>query len=224
MVRGRSRFRLPPAAPFYFNALAYFSRRFRGCSLCATAHGGTLLRDLDHIVLRYHLTAAIADRFWSKVDKSGGPDACWPWTASCRGNGYGRFKIEPRVSVATNRLAWALHNQKDPGPMLVCHSCDNPPCCNPGHLWLGTVRDNNADKIEKGRGRTGPQDGEQNGAAKLSALQVETIKAMIRAGKNNKEIAKPFGVTHQLISRIRRGKAWGDQPMQERYAHLKKRA
>jgi hypothetical protein len=103
----------------------------------------------------------------------------------------------------------------------VCHRCDNPPCCNPDHLWLGTNADNVADKMAKGRQPVQDQRGERNTAAKLTAADVEKIRGMIRAGMTNIAIAARFGVTHQLISRIRRGKAWGEPPMQEPYASLR---
>lgn len=180
------------------------------------------MRSSNHTVLKYHLTEAVAARFWAKVDKSAGPDACWPWTASLHGHGYGRFKLESYVQVGSNRMAYALHHKADPGPLCVCHSCDNRPCCNPAHLWLGTNDDNMADMAAKGRSKTPPSKGAQNGNAKLSEAQIETVKAMIRAGKTNIEIARPFGVTHQLISRIRRGRAWGSEPMTTRYASLKR--
>lgn len=79
-----------------------------------------------------------------------------------------------------------------------------------------------ADMVAKGRHIPPQAAGEKNGNAKLTEAQIETVKAMIRAGRTNVEIARPFGVTHQLISRIRRGKAWGSEPMTKRYASLKR--
>jgi hypothetical protein len=86
------------------------------------------------------------------VDRSGGPDACWPWTGRTEG-GYGRLWFKNKHERA-HRVAWALaNNQPVPDGMVVCHRCDNPPCCNPADLWLGTRTDNNADRDAKGRQR-----------------------------------------------------------------------
>lgn len=163
----------------------------------------------------------VAQRFGRLVAK-GAPDACWPWTGNT-GAGYGRFKIESYVTVASHRLAYLIGHGVDPGPLLVCHRCDNPPCCNPDHLFLGTSEDNAADMVAKGRQRTAEQAGEHNGAAKLTGAQVEVIRDLIRSGLTNTAIAARFGVSHHNISRIRRGRAWGAEPMQPKYASLRQR-
>jgi hypothetical protein len=91
----------------------------------------------------------IAERFWAKVEKRG-PRECWPWTgARASKDGRGRFSVNGRNRLAP-RVAWALTNGCDPVG-CVCHSCDNPSCVNPAHLWVGTVRDNNLDMFAKGR-------------------------------------------------------------------------
>lgn len=90
------------------------------------------------------------DRFWAKVDKSAGADACWPWTGALFRSGYGMIGIENQARRA-NRIAWQLtHGEIQPG-LLVCHHCDNPPCVNPTHLFLGTAQDNTNDMMRKGR-------------------------------------------------------------------------
>ena len=91
------------------------------------------------------------ERFWSRI-KIGNPEDCWPWTRSIS-NGYGQIKIKNKQTAA-NRLAYFLSTGKDPGESCVLHNCpngDNPACCNPAHLWLGTLADNNADKVKKSR-------------------------------------------------------------------------
>jgi hypothetical protein len=147
-----------------------------------------------------------AERFWSKVDRRG-PDECWPWLSSAASKGYGRFRVG-RLNVHSNRAAWALANGRDPGGLIVRHSCDNPPCCNPRHLLLGTHADNTQDKVERGRARTGRQDGENNGAALLTTEQVGQIVEAFRAGLNNQQVARRFPVSDSLISRIRTGRSW----------------
>jgi hypothetical protein len=91
-------------------------------------------------------------RFWGRVDKSAGPDACWPWTGSRRGGGYGRVTVNGR-STSASRVAYELTHGTIPDGKHVCHTCDNPPCCNPAHLWVGTPADNTRDMLSKGRGR-----------------------------------------------------------------------
>ena len=103
-------------------------------------------------------------RFNAKVDRSGGPDACWPWTAGRFGTGYGAFKVRGRNHHA-HRIAYELaHDEPIPSDpdapkVFVCHACDNPPCCNPAHLWLGTTTDNMRDASTKGRLATGNRNG-----------------------------------------------------------------
>lgn len=93
----------------------------------------------------------LADRFWPRVDTSGGPDACWEWTRGRDPHGYGRFAT-PNSDLA-HRASWELHNGPIPAGLNVLHHCDNPPCVNPRHLFLGTQKDNVDDMVAKGRAR-----------------------------------------------------------------------
>jgi len=90
--------------------------------------------------------------FWSKVDRSGGCDACWQWVGKKDKRGYGKVCIGCK-DVLTHRLAYILTKGSIPKEMVICHTCDNPPCCNPKHLSAGTHKDNVADAIAKGRMR-----------------------------------------------------------------------
>lgn len=91
-------------------------------------------------------------RFWAKVDRT---DDCWTWTAATTGSGYGRFGHQNARGgwVAAHRFAYELANGPIPDGMFVCHKCDNPPCVNPSHLFLGTHQDNMRDMDAKGRRR-----------------------------------------------------------------------
>ncbi len=100
------------------------------------------------------LTSLQITRFWSRVDKSGGPDACWPWTAAQSGNGYGAFQTSTRQE-ASHRVAWTLKHGAIPDGLFICHHCDNPLCCNESHLFLGSNRDNLRDAARKGRTASG---------------------------------------------------------------------
>ena len=98
------------------------------------------------------------ERFWAKVDRSGGPDACWIWTGGRKGRGYGEFYKDHRL-LGAHRVAWELAIGPIPNGLDCLHSCDNPPCCNPAHLFLGTQADNNADMVAKGRDARGDKNG-----------------------------------------------------------------
>ena len=140
----------------------------------------------------------LEERFWSKVDKSSN---CWVWTASFRSGDYGQFRVEGKIQLA-HRVSYVIEHGSIPDGLCVCHTCDNPSCVKPKHLFLGTRNDNNQDAIRKGRnarGRMVPQ-------AKLTEKQVKAIRLDTRP---RKEIAKEYGLHYNTISKIRTGKRWG---------------
>lgn len=89
----------------------------------------------------------LAERLWEKVDRSGD---CWIWTAARNGYGYGMFYLNGRT-VPAQRVSWELTNGPWPANMHACHTCDNPPCVRPDHIFPGTNADNIADCNAKGR-------------------------------------------------------------------------
>lgn len=95
---------------------------------------------------------SIADRFWLKVKRTRG---CWIWTGSVNAKGYGQMSQGRRGlrPLQTHRVSWQLHYGQIPDGLLVLHSCDNPRCVRPDHLFLGTAADNTADMVAKERGR-----------------------------------------------------------------------
>ena len=91
------------------------------------------------------------DRFWPKVDIKSETE-CWNWTGARSPLGYGRFSVDRNESVwVASRYSWFIHNGPIPKGMYICHKCDNPPCVNPNHLFLGTQSDNIKDAYRKGR-------------------------------------------------------------------------
>jgi hypothetical protein len=166
----------------------------------------------------HELTTAVLSpaglaRFWAKIDMSRGPDACWIWTASTNQRGYGHF-VPPRPHAdkkiwQSHRLAWTIANGPIPIGLHVCHSCDNPPCCNPAHLWAGTRSDNMRDKLAKGRGRSRAPKGEAHRDAVLTEDQVREIRARYAAGGiPYRVLAAEFGVHLVTISQLVTRKTW----------------
>lgn len=109
-----------------------------------------------------HGSSPIENRFWNRLDKSGGDDSCWNWTGARLPKGYGIVGISQGKHKYTHRVAWELTNGPIPEGLWVLHRCDNPPCCNPAHLFIGNNRDNVLDMIQKGRAKRGPALGNQN--------------------------------------------------------------
>jgi hypothetical protein len=147
----------------------------------------------------------LAARLWAKVDVRG-PDDCWPWIGGSHGNGYGRLFLGPgsRERVYAHRAAWIVTHGPIPVEMLVCHRCDNPPCCNPGHLFLGTPEDNTQDGISKKRVLVGAK----NGHFKLSDEDVSTIRRLYAAGGVTQSgLARRFGVRSSYISTLTSGRS-----------------
>lgn len=149
------------------------------------------------------IPATLEERFWAKVDKSGGPDACWPWTASFGSTGYGQMRVpELNQPVAASRISLFLQNGK--WPVEACHKCDNPPCVNPAHLFDGTRKLNMQDCSIKGRVKVPRLKGLDMHNAKLSSDDVFNIRTLSHLC-NRKDLANCFGVSLGHINNIVRG-------------------
>lgn len=166
------------------------------------------------------LTPADIKRFWKYV-RVGSPNECWPWTAGHNNRGYGHFRKRPRTYRA-HRMAFVLC-KGDPGSFMVCHTCDNPPCCNPAHLFLGTGKDNVQDCINKGRISRGIKHseatklytprGEDHPCAILTKAQVDAIRRMWATGEHSRrDIAAAFGIMPVLVGAVIKGRCWGPNP------------
>ena len=149
------------------------------------------------------------DRFWKNVDKRG-PDECWPWKKSKRPGKwpYGMWSVGGKTVIA-HRVAYAMQDgfeaglREIPEDMSVCHICDNPSCCNPKHLFLGTAQDNTADMDAKER--RGYVRGEANGNSKLTLIQAQEIK---RSTETYRELAERYSVSIPAIQSIKNGRTW----------------
>lgn len=157
-------------------------------------------------------------RFWSRVDQTDGPDACWPWTRGRFSFGYGEIRLHNR-SWPSHRIVWLLTRGPIPDGLFVLHACDFPPCCNPKHLFLGTGKDNMQDAKQKGRLATGDRHpfrlrpeiclrGEANGAAKFTTIQILEIRTRCAKGETQTSVAKRFGIRQGYVSDIVRRRTW----------------
>lgn len=139
----------------------------------------------------------LKQRLLSKIKKT--DNGCWEWQGVTN-KGYGRLNVDGQM-VYSHRLSFLLFKGEIAEKMVVCHSCDNPRCINPAHLFLGEQRDNVRDACSKGR----HQKGERNG---LSKLTNDDVRLILGSDLGCRELAKQLGVHHSQVSRIRNGKAW----------------
>lgn len=150
--------------------------------------------------------ANLERRFWSKVEKRGLND-CWPWIARARhAFGYGAMNSGRGNQFYSHVASYALHNSPIPDGAYVLHSCDNPGCCNPSHLRLGTHLENALDAKLRGRliGKTGPSDPSLC-ARKLNA----TIAQEIRESRmNRRSLAAQYGISTGTVDNIRAGRTY----------------
>jgi hypothetical protein len=149
----------------------------------------------------------ISIRFWAHVDKTEGDETCWPWQGYCDSFGYGKFQVTDGKTALAHRVSYELIVGVIPSGLCVLHSCDNPPCVNPYHLFLGTRIDNNQDKIKKSRHVYGSR----VIFAKLVEEQVLTIKQRLSQDstpESKLKIAMDFNVRTSTIHRIHIGATW----------------
>lgn len=133
--------------------------------------------------------------FWRYIDKT---DTCWQWIGSIGNHGYGRFKMNNEVYLA-HRYSAMIHGL-NPAGWLVCHTCDNPKCVNPDHLFLGTDADNTRDKCQKGRQKSGT-------ARKLTDDQVRDIRS---SPLSTSILGRQYKVSGPAILKIKTGLTYRD--------------
>lgn len=139
-------------------------------------------------------TTSLADRFWPKVDKT---ETCWLWTAGKDNKGYGCLATGTGFDRA-HRVAWILCNGEIKDGLEVCHKCDNPSCCNPDHLFLGTHAENMGDCVKKER----QSRGEKNGHAIITEEIVRSIRRLASQGMNRTSIANKFSLGKTHVDKI----------------------
>lgn len=159
-----------------------------------------------------------AERFWSRVDRSRGDAACWPWTHSRQDGGYGRISIGHSGSITAHRAAWILTHGPLPDftgqrtGVCVLHRCDNRACCNPAHLFLGTQPENVRDMDSKMRRRA--LRGDAHPLARLTARDVQDMRfARAYSGAAYDTIARTFGVSRKAAENAIKGVLYWKQPV-----------
>lgn len=146
----------------------------------------------------------LSERLWSKIDRHG-PDECWPWVAGADKDGYGVISVDNKQRRA-HVLVLECSTGEQANGRFALHSCDNPPCCNPGHLRWGTSADNQNDCARRKR-----RSGEVNGASKLTSENVDQIRARYVKGSKDHglaALAKQFTVGTSTIYDVVCGRTW----------------
>lgn len=148
----------------------------------------------------------ILERIWQRVEIRGSNE-CWPWHGANHAD-YGMLQTQtvrgkPHNKWMVHRVSYFLATGDDPIGYVVCHSCDNPPCCNPRHLFKGTPSDNRMDCVRKKRHNWG----ERHGRARLTNKDVIMIRKLILK-MSSIQIAAELGVAHSTIREITRGATW----------------
>ncbi len=150
----------------------------------------------------FDLTEDVVRRFWAKVAKG---DGCWLWTASTNEHGYGQLSVGRRPTKA-HRISWVIAHG-DPGELAVLHHCDNPPCVNPHHLFLGTQADNLSDARAKGKKVCGV--GERHGKSVLTEAQVVEIRRIwANRTLSGGQLARRFGLSRNCIYAVVTNRSW----------------
>lgn len=183
-------------------------RHSRRCRSCANKARGARPRN-RWVLPDGSPRFTLEERLWSRIQR-GNPEECWLWMGYVGSCGYGYIGLgggrHGKIRHA-HHVTWeVVHKRIVPPGMEVCHSCDNPRCCNPAHLWLGTHAENMADRKNKGRAITAS--GELNASAKLSQSQVDEIRKLLAEGHTTVEIGRRYGVTQACISHIATGRTW----------------
>lgn len=202
--------------------------RIEVCDRGAVAKGMCLMhykrqwRGGDPAIKPERAYPGLRERLMARVAVGNEDDPCWVWTGATDDKGYGKIQRGANSGVeAVHRISWKLNCGPIPDGMCVLHHCDNPPCVNPSHLFIGSIADNNLDMRRKGRGknpapRRGKRPdwecvrGESHPMAKLTDDSVSVIKAEVeRIGRGGRVLmAQRFGVSATTIGRIVSGKNW----------------
>lgn len=200
------------------------------CALDGCDRGGKLRRGLCGAHYQHYKKHDRLGEFASKLIHPGAtlderlrhhgwdvmPSGCWEWKASRNGKGYGQLAADIGRPMLANRAAYMAWIGDLEDGQVVCHTCDNPPCINPAHLFAGTRVINNDDMRRKLR----VANGERSGTHKLMDVQIEQVRAMYATGEHNQRaVAGHFGITQGMVSMIINGRRRGavtNPPLRQR--------
>lgn len=160
------------------------------------------------------------EKFWSRVDKKSESE-CWAWKMSCNSRGYGKFQVG-RKTISAHRFSIVASGNEIPDGMFSCHKCDNPPCCNPNHLFIGSSADNQRDMADKGRSCKGERNpskthpelfrGENNYGHKLTDEIVSRLRESPPIGANMNSEALKYSVSASALRGAIVGSTWKHLP------------
>jgi hypothetical protein len=195
-----------------------YSERVRGLCFCGCGKPAPISKrttpdrgDVEGHPVKYIVGHAYVQKreFWSLVDKSGGPDACWLWTGLRDRDGYGNYG-------GTRAHRFVKLGYEKGG--VVRHRCDNPPCVNPDHLIVGTHAENTADAVARGRTARGDRNaarkypgirrGARNSQAILNDDAVRAIRARYADGESRSVLAREYGVSKAAVHAVLQGRTW----------------
>ena len=167
------------------------------------------------------LTIEDEERFWAKIKITANPFKCWEWAVGKFKTGYGAFRVKGKTCKAHRVAYYLIHTFTESDKPFICHKCDNPACCNPSHLFLGTPKDNTQDKLSKNRGNLPVGDdhwchkdpskvrrGEAHSQSVLTEKEVREIRARYAAGAVQRQMAAEFRISTGTMRDIVHGKIW----------------
>lgn len=156
----------------------------------------------------WNLSGSTQEKYESKIDRSGGPDACHEWTKARDKNGYGIFSYRESGKTYTkraHRYGWTLLYGPIEDDLMILHRCDNPPCQNGSHWFIGDNQANMTDMVEKGRS-TGPTPGERHHRATLTDAQIIEVRARYTGAHGEiSALAREYGILPRAMNSILRG-------------------
>lgn len=182
-----------------FSTFVAWDKKVRGGKRCCSRECSSIEARIDYNDW---------EKFWAKLEIK--DNGCWEWPGPYQTRHpdypYGKVHLSWRTqeSVAAHRLAWEIVHGPIPDGLIVRHSCDNPKCCNPQHLLIGTCKDNSQDMVTRNR----QMKGNRHFRAKLREEYIADIRERLLAGESQQSIADDYGVCQVTISSVSLGETW----------------